>query len=83
MCAGLVERATGCDNRYLGYDGSSAWHLYRGILPNQLPLDTMLPARHGTPIGAAFGPTPGWHAASYVLTSAVPTVLPITEVKVA
>jgi hypothetical protein len=32
----------------IGYAGSSAWHLYRGILPNQLPLGTMLRAPRDT-----------------------------------
>ena len=31
----------------VGYVGSTAWHLYRGILPNQLPLGTMLRAPQG------------------------------------
>jgi hypothetical protein len=32
----------------VAYVGSSAWHLYRGIRPNQLPLGTMLRVPDGT-----------------------------------
>jgi hypothetical protein len=52
----------------VSYVGSSAWHLYRGILPNQLPAGAMLRA----PTGAANGlrPYAGLGGISQYATSA-------------
>jgi hypothetical protein len=53
----------------VSYVGSSAWHLYRGILPNQLALGTMLRAPQGVDPNS-LRPYPGLGGISQLTTAA-------------
>jgi hypothetical protein len=53
----------------VSYVGSSAWHLYRGILPNQLPAGTMLSVALGT-VANALRPYRGLGNIGQLTTSA-------------